>query len=35
MELLKQIFPPWHIALDMFLLGAGIFIFYKIKKENK
>ena len=35
MELLQQIFPPWHIALDMFLLGIGIFIFYKVKKENK
>ena len=34
MEFLQQIFPPWHIALDMFLLGAGMFIVYRIKKAN-
>jgi len=37
MELLHQIFPLWHIALDMFLLGLGTYVYLRIKqtKENK
>ena len=34
MELIQQLFPPWHIAIDIFFVGVGIFIFTKIKKAN-
>ena len=35
MIFLQQIFPPWHIALDMFLIGVGLFIFYKSTLPNE
>tara|TARA_B100000989_G_scaffold178611_1_gene134140 strand:- start:449 stop:586 length:138 start_codon:yes stop_codon:yes gene_type:complete len=37
MELLHQIFLPWHVALDMFLVGIGTYTYLRIKqtKENK
>ena len=37
MEIPNQIFTPWHIALDMFLLGLGTYAYLRIKqtKENK
>ena len=34
MELLHQIFPPWHIALDMFLLGLGTYAYLRIKQTT-
>jgi len=33
MELLHQIFPTWHIYLDMFLVGLGTYGFLRIKKK--
>ena len=33
MELLHQIFPPWHIYLDVFLLGIGLYIYLRITKK--
>jgi len=35
MELLHQIFPQWHIYLDMFLLGLGTYIYLRISKKIK
>ena len=34
MELLHQIFPPWHIYLDVFLLGVGSYIYLRITKKK-
>ena len=33
MELLHQIFPPWHIYLDVFLLGVGLYVYLRITKK--
>ena len=33
MELLHQIFPPWHIYLDVFLLGIGLYVYLRITKK--
>ena len=35
MELLHQIFPAWHIYLDMFLVGFGTYAFLRIRKKIK
>ncbi|KGF87679.1 hypothetical protein EU91_0711 [Prochlorococcus marinus str. GP2] len=35
MELVHQIFPTWHIYLDMFLVGFGTYSFLRIKKKIK
>jgi len=33
MELLHQIFPPWHIYLDVFLIGMGLYVYLRITKK--
>ena len=33
MELVHQIFPSWHIYLDMFLVGFATYGFLRIKKK--
>ena len=33
MELFQQIFPPWHIYLDVFLLGVGLYVYLRITKK--
>ena len=33
MELLHQVFPPWHIYLDIFLLGIGLYVYLRITKK--
>jgi len=35
MELIHQIFPTWHIYLDMFLVGFATYGFLRIKKKIK
>ncbi|ABO17363.1 Conserved hypothetical protein [Prochlorococcus marinus str. MIT 9301] len=35
MELIHQIFPTWHIYLDMFLIGFATYGFLRIKKKIK
>ena len=36
MELLHQIFPQWHIALDIFLLNLGTYVnpHYRTSPDN-
>ncbi len=34
MELLNQIFPTWHIYLDVFLLGMVTYLNLRITKKN-
>ena len=33
MELLHQIFPPWHIYLDVSLVGAVFYVYLRITKK--
>ena len=35
MELVHQIFPTWHIYLDMFLVGFATYGYLRIKKKIK
>ena len=35
MELIQQIFPTWHIYLDMFLVGFATYGYLRIKKKIK
>ena len=33
MELMQEIFPPWHIYLDVFLIGFGLYVYLRINKK--
>ena len=33
MDLLNQIFPPWHIYLDVLLVGVGLYSYLRITKK--
>ena len=33
MRLHYQIFPPWHIYLDVFLIGVGLYIYFRVTKK--
>ncbi len=33
MELLQEVFPLWHIYLDVFLFGFGLYIYLRITKK--
>jgi len=35
MALIQEIFPTWHIYLDMFLVGFGTYGFLRIRKKIK